>query len=357
MEENNRVQKGHISIDFRHIWQILWERRMLFFKVWAITLVLSCLWVLPQPRYYTTEVSVAPENADAQEMGSLASLASSFGVNIANGSSDAIYPMLYPDLFESTKFVVGLLDIKVRTKDGEVETDYYTYLKDHQKKNVLTAPFRAVTKWVKSFFAHPEPEIPGKDGQRFNPFELSRATNGIVKKVQQDITCTFSRTTNVVTISVTDQDPLVCALLADSVKEHLQAFITDYRTKKARLDLEYYSRLTAEAKSNYEKTRMKYAAMADASTNISLRSVELKVEDMENDMQTKYNIYTAMNTRLEAAMAKVQEKTPAFTELKNATVPIKPAGPKRMIFVAAMLFVATCATIGKLFWNELVAWF
>ena len=345
------------SLDFKKILQTLWSKKTIFFKVWGITFLLSCLWILPQPRYYTTEVSVAPESADAKEVGSLASLASNFGVNIGNGSSDAIYPQLYPDLFESTKFIVGLLDIKVRTKDGEVETDYYTYMKKHQKKNIYMLPFLSLKRWITSFFTPQEEEIPGKDGKRFDPFELSRSTTGIIKDIQKNIQCTYSRTTDVVTIEVTDQDPLVCALLADSIKQHLQDFITDYRTKKSRIDLEYYNMLTAEAKANYEKARLKYAAFSDASTNVSLRSVELKMQDMENDMQTKYNVYTAMSTRLEAAMAQVQENTPAFTELKNATVPIKPAGPKRMIFVAVMLFLATCGTIINLFHKELKEWF
>ena len=107
------------NIDFAKIWPALLSKKKLFFKVWGITFILSCIWILPQPRYYTTEVSVAPESAEAKDMGNLASLASNFGVNIGNGSSDAIYPQLYPDLFESTKFLVGLLDIKVRTTDGK----------------------------------------------------------------------------------------------------------------------------------------------------------------------------------------------------------------------------------------------
>ena len=41
------------------------------------------------------------------------------------------------------------------------------------------------------------------------------------------------------------------------------------------------------------------------------------------------------------ARAKLQEKTPSFTTLIGATVPIKPAGPKRMLFVAFMLVLAT----------------
>jgi uncharacterized protein involved in exopolysaccharide biosynthesis len=80
--------------------------------------------------------------------------------------------------------------------------------------------------------------------------------------------------------------------------------------------------------------------MADASTNITLRSVELKLEDIENDMQLKLNAYTTLNNQLQAAKAKVQEHTPAFTVIKGASVPIKPAGPKRMFFVLGMLILS-----------------
>jgi uncharacterized protein involved in exopolysaccharide biosynthesis len=70
-------------------------------------------------------------------------------------------------------------------------------------------------------------------------------------------------------------------------------------------------------------------------------------------MQMKYNLYTAMNTRLEAAMAKVQESTPVFTTLKSASVPLKPAGPKRIIFIVVWLFLTTFGTIAYLFFREI----
>ena len=58
----------------------------------------------------------------------------------------------------------------------------------------------------------------------------------------------------------------------------------------------------------------------------------------------KYNTYQAMSTQLEAMKAKLQERTPAFTILTNATVPVLPAGPKRMLFVLAMLVLGTVVT-------------
>lgn len=355
MEEK---KKDKIRIDFSEVARKIWGEKRLFLKVWGITFILSCVWILPQPRYYNTSVSIAPESSDmSKNMGSLASMASSFGLNLGNSSSDAIYPQLYPDLLKSSEFLVGLLDIQIETKDGKIKTDYYTYLKDKQKQNILLLPWNSFRDWISSLTEKKEAPIKGKNGKRFDPFRLNKETKDIIDNVSENINCTYSRTTDVVTITVKDQDPLACALLADSIKEHLQSFITDYRTKKSRVDYEYYKRLTAEAKNNYDKARMRYASFSDANEDALLQSVRSKITDLENEMQLKYNIYSAMNTRLEAAQAKVQESTPVFTTLNNATVPIKPAGPKRMIFVAVMLFLATCGTIFKLFKKELTEWF
>ena len=40
------------------------------------------------------------------------------------------------------------------------------------------------------------------------------------------------------------------------------------------------------------------------------------------------------------ADSKLQERIPAFTTLQNASVPVKHAGPKRIITVAALMVLA-----------------
>ena len=68
-----------------------------------------------------------------------------------------------------------------------------------------------------------------------------------------------------------------------------------------------------------------------------LTSFRAKQNDLENDMQLKFNTYTAMNTQYQAAVAKLQERTPAFTTIQGAAVPYKASGPKRMAFVLGMV--------------------
>lgn len=195
---------------------------------------------------------------------------------------------------------------------------------------------------IKKLFAEKETQIKGVS--KSSPYMLSKRQDGIAEDIRKNITISIDKKTAVITITAQAQDPLICKTLADSVKQRLQVFITNYRTSKSRVDEEYYKNLASEAKHEYEKARQLYGSYADANTDLQLASLRSKQEDLENDMQLKYNAYSTMMTQYQAAKAKVQERTPAFTIVKGAAVPVKASGPKRMIFVLSMLFLAFIAT-------------
>ena len=325
-------------IDLRVIFSKIWAKRKIYYIVLPIVFILSCAYILCIPRTYSSSLSLAPEISNNSNLGgTIGSLASSFGIDIGNmETSDAINPMLYPDLMEDNGFVVGLFNIKVATEDGSVKCSYYDYLTKHQEHPFWTKGINS----IKNLFAKEE-EVKANGGTQMNPYMLSKKQDGVASAIRKSISISIDKKTAVITISTEAQDPLICKTLADSVKERLQVYITNYRTRKARVDEQYYKTLMTEAKHEYEKARQRYGSYADANTDVQLASLQSKQDDMENDMQLKYNAYSAMLTQYQAAKAKVQERTPAFTVVKGAAVPIKPSGPKRLIFVIGMCFVAT----------------
>lgn len=310
-----------------------------FIKVLGLTFVLSSVIIFSIPRYYTSEISLAPELDNSLPSGAISSIASSFGFDLNDmQTSDAITPMLYPDLMDDNAFVVKMFDIKINTLDGEISTSYLDYLRNHQKKAWWIYPIE----WIKGLF--PKKASTTTSGYEDDPYFLSRSDNEIATLIRDNVGITIDKKTGVIKIKTQAQDALVCKMVADSVRSRLQDFITEYRTSKARIDYDYYKRLADDAKKEYEKKRQIYANLADANTKVALKSVEMKMEDMENDLQLKFNAYSTINTQLQASKAKVQERTPAFTVIKGAAVPLRPAGPKRMIFVATMLILAFMAT-------------
>lgn len=333
----------------------MWALRVFYLKVWVIVFVLSCVWVLAIPRTYRCEVELAPEDTD-NNMGSISSIASSFGLNVGSNSSDAIYPRLYPDLMKSNEFIVDIMGINVKTLDGSIDTDYYTYLSQHLKKNWITQPFISMKRFIYRIIRNRN--VSPSDGvKEIDPFMLSYYDYELALLIKKNIVCSVDKRTNVITISVTDQDKLICATLADSVRQLLQQYITDYRTKKACVDAMHYKALADSTKIEYDKAMERYTSYSDSHRNAALQSSISERDKLQKDMEMKYSTYRGMVMQYELMQGKVQEHTPAFTVLKSASVPVRAAGPKRVRFVLSMLVLSTIlATFWKLH-KELLEWF
>lgn len=326
-------KEGYINM--LEIIQIVKDEKKLFFISLPITMVISSLFIICVPRSYTTSAMIVPEMENPSTVGGLSSLVSSFGFDIGNATgTDAISPLLYPDLLNDNGFVVDLLKIKVETQDGTLKCSYYDYLKKHQKRSWWTKMIASVKRFFKS--KDEDVKFGNKKGIFTNPYYLSKKENDIVEAVRSNIKLIVNKKTGVITIYTEAQDAFVCKNLADSVSTQLQKFITNYRTQKARHDVDYYKSLTAKTKADYEKARRLYGTYSDANMDLVLTSVRSKQDDLENDMQLKFNAYTAMVTQLQAAEAKLRERTPAFTMLQSASVPIRPTKPLRVFFVLAM---------------------
>lgn len=341
MEETNIQTQGKELkvIDLSAIVKKLIANRKLYYKSIPIAFVLSCIYILGIPRTYSSEAKLAPEMDNSLSNGTLGNIAATFGFDLSEmQTTDAITPLLYPDLMEDNGFVTSLFKIQVESADKEIKTTYYDYLCSHQKANIWMVPFGKLKELLKS------KQDQDKGETIFNPYYLSKKDDEIAGSIRSNVKLSVDKKTGVITITTTAQDPLICKTIADSVSGRLQKFITKYRTNKARTDYEYYKKLCYEAKQDYERKRQQYASFSDASTNVALRSIELKMEDMENDLQLMFNAYSTINTQMQASKAKVQQQTPVFTIIKGASVPVKASGPKRMLFVIGMLFLTFLGT-------------
>ena len=319
------------------LWQDIKKHKKLYYKVLGITFIVSAIITLSIPNYYKCTVMLAPELSGGNKSTSgLASLASSFGVNLgsANSGMDAILPTFYPDLMNSVTFRASLFPIKIHREDEMETMSYYDYLKDNQKLSWWSAGLKAVF----SLFKQEETD------SSVNTFKLTKEQSAAVETIGEKVVCDVDNKTMVITIDVTDQDPLICATMADSVRVRLQDFITDYRTSKARVDLDYTKKLYAEAKAKYDQARSKYATYADANQRVFLERVRSEQSELQTELQLAETAYTQIAGRLQLAEAKVQEETPAFTTLQPATVPIKKAGPQRSKQCLIFLILAFIAT-------------
>ena len=336
-EEKRSHEIDIIKIAF----QVLKQWRYLL-KFVAVGTVFGLLIALSTYRKYQSSVVLAPEFSSGTGglSGGLADLAESFGVSSGGTRSmDAIYPDLYPDIFMSTEFIQSLYDVPVRLEKDPKQRTYLQHLL-HDVKNPWWNMPRI---WINNLMK-PKNSINDK-GQK-DAYTISRDEWGFIMSIQADISCIVDKKTSVITISVEDQDPMVAAIMADTLQHRLQEYVTNYRTAKARVDVEHYKKLTFDAKEKYERARRLYASSSDANTEIILQSVNSKIEDLENDMQLKYNVYTQCLTQLKTAEAKLQERTPAFTIIQPAKTNPKAVSTPKIVIL--LLWVAISCVIGSI---------
>ena len=335
-------------IDLKEVIKKLKAEKKRFYYALPITFVCTYLIIFCIPRYYTSSVSMAPEPTGSMPAlsGSLSSLASSFGLSSLSkmNSSDALNVDIYPDIISSYDFLAELMTIEVETKDGDVKTNYYQYLRDHQAQPWWGYIVGTVSNWFSD-----DEGIDSINGQeKINIFHLTKKQNALFALAQKNIACAIDKKTDIISIVVKDQDPKVCALMADSTCRKLQEFIVSYRTSKARIDYEYYQKLTEEAKKDYDKALVNFSRFSVANADLVLSSMKAKEDYLESEMQLKYNVYTAMSTQMQSAGAKLQEATPAFTVIQSASMPVKAAGPKRVLIAVAMTILVAIGLTAKI---------
>ncbi len=345
MEEKNKI----LNINIIEVIRLLIADKKKICIYSGVAGVIGVLLAFGTPKIYKSTVILAPEESGSGFSGSISSLASMVGMNMKIGQTgDALYPEIYPELMGSTNFVVGLFPVKV-TKSKTHETySYMEYIQNHQKLAVTDYPIALIT-MIKEKFS--EDDNPGPN-HIINPRHLTKKEDEVARAIKGNIDCSVDKKTNVISIVVKDQDPEIAATIADSVQVHLQQAITDYRTKKARIDLEYMQELFVEAKQQYTKARQIYASYCDANSKIALQSVQSKIDDLENEMQLKYNIYQQVVEQLQLAKAKVQERTPAFTIVQNATVPIKHSSRPKVVTLIIWMFLGFVLRSFMLFWRN-----
>lgn len=356
---NPPLNEEEVEIDLMEYARKLWKARKLLLKVAGIATIVGLIVAFTTPKEYTVNVSLAPELGNSRRSNSLSSIASMLGVGgmSMSGETDALNVTLYPNVVSSTPFIIDLLDTPIQTLDEEEpDTTLVEYLKTNKANmlgTIMALPGKAIGAIVSLFKEKEEVEE-----KAINPFQLTWGEAKSVSKLRSMITASVDKKTGVTSISVTMQDPLVAALVTDTVLNKLKEHIIDYRISKAKEDCRYYEKLYNESQDNYYKAQKAYAEYLDANKNIILRSVQIEGERLQNEMNLAYNVYNQMAGQLQMGRARVQEAKPMFTIIEPATVPIFPSGISRKMILIGIVFLAIAAAsawilFGQDYWNIL----
>lgn len=336
--EGNK-QKTEISeIDIAALFYKLYLNRKKIYKAIGIGIVAGVVIGFSQPKKYKVEVSLSPESGISGTSG-LSGIASMFGLGNASAGlgEDALTFNMFPEIVKTNPFALEMLQIPIQTQKGDCVI-LYDYL-DTEKKpwwsHIMEAP-RMLVEGIKSLFKEEQ-----KDSVKvIDPFRLTPEQNGRIGMLKKILEVETDKKSNMTKVTVSLQDPLAAAIVADSAVHKLQEYITDYRTRKAKQDYDFQFNLCEQYKKEYFEAQQEYAKFADANRNVILQAVTSEKDRLQKNLSLAEQIYSQSMGQLQVLRGKVQEAKPVFAVVEPATVPLAPASPRKMLIIIAFAFLA-----------------
>lgn len=340
-----------LSIDLGKYWRILkhhWKTLMW----WSIAgFAFGCIVALATPRKFVCISKLAPE-LSSTATSRLSSVATLVGfTSSVLGTTDAVYPMVYPDLVHSPEFIVELFDMPVDFVDkrDSVHTTLYDYMENYSGRtavgNILFAPMTLLGNIME--------KIKGEDEANdsvvvYDAFNLTRKQGMVYKTLCKCIEAEIDRKTLVVTIKTTLDNRFICAELSRKVNENIEKYVTRYRTEKAIHDRDYYQKMYDDSRDEYFEAQNRYTRYVDSHQGIILQRVNVEGERLKNEANLKYQLYSSMAQQLQGAEAKVQLETPVFAEVVSPTVPFRNVNSRKkqaLVFAFIALIVGSATVL------------
>lgn len=337
------------EIDYKELLAKAWAGRKLIILVTGIFIVFGLISALTMTRKYTTTVTLVPELGKSASASSLSSITSMLGLggNRSGTSADAYNVTVYPEVVASTPFVTRLFDIHVSDPENEIDTTLIGYL-----TRETFSISGLVVKPIMSLFANDSIETTNK----VDIFRLTEKQAQIVEYLNKAIIADVDKKTGETTITVTMDNPVIAATVADTVCSYLREYITEYRTKKAREDLANYQRIADESHQKYLQASRAYAYYQDHNRGLILNAAISEGTRLSNELNIASQVYSQMKLQAEAARGKLIDEKPVFAIIQPASVPLQPDNSRKKVLLIWTFvgFALSCAWVlyGKDYWNK-----
>lgn len=331
-------QTENQEIDLIALFRKLYINRKNIYKAVGIGIAAGIIIGFSLPRTYQVDVNLSPESG-VSATGGLSGIASMLGLGSASAGfgEDALTFNMFPEIVKTNPFALEMLQIPIQTQKGD-SIILYDYL-DTEKKSwwgyAMGAPGMLIG-GIKSLFKEEQ-----KDSiKAIDPFRLTPEQSGRIGMLKKILEVKTDKKNNMTKVTVSLQDPLAAAIVADSAVHKLQEYITDYRTRKAKQDYDFQLSLCKQYKKVYFEAQQEYAKFADANRNVILQTVTSEKERLQKNLTLAEQIYSQSMGQLQVLRGKVQEAKPVFAVVEPATVPLVPTSPKKMLIIIAFAFLA-----------------
>jgi len=238
----------------------------------SVFLTFTYVQFIKQPLYVSWATVLLPSSVSGN-LGSLAGLASQFGVNVPVGNqADLSSPLLFPELLRSRTFAEKILD-----------------------KNFYTEKFGKELSLLAILTHGDEPPKIGRD----TLVTTALSSLGKILEFDQDPLSTFS------VIKVTASEPIFAKELAEVVLVELEALNRFFKSQTVNEKTSFIEERIASVEDDLESSETSLKTFNEKNRQISSPSLQLVQERLTREVEIQKGIFLTLKQQLE--LAKIEE--------------------------------------------------
>lgn len=342
------------DISLSEIFENLWKGRRKILIALSFFIVIGLFHYTFAPDDYISSSKLLQENYTESGGSDGLRLLNQFGgFNLGSSNSGkGIPPELYPEIIESVDFQQRILFQPVTFSNYQSELTLFEYFNEYYERPFRERVYSTITNYtiklpftllrhIRSIFSGTQEDQP------LEKIEESVTENDVVilsprfrhamNQVKNRVTLDFED--SVLEVDVKLSDPMASSQINAIIGERISEYIINYRSEKAKQNLQFVENLHRAAKERYEQAQLVHANFVDKNQGSLTAKATIELERLEDERALTFEIYSSMSQRLEEAKIRLQEETLIFTTIQK---PILPTSPER----SSILIIPAFAILG-----------
>ena len=313
MPPSNHCQNRASDLSLSLVLCVIREKRRQIARNVLLALLFAMVSMFFLPRRYHSNMQMVIEEHSYVASG-IKTASVMLGVNIGDpaGMYDAFLPITYPEFLQDNRLLGHLIFSEVTTADGRTMS-YGAYLRKH----------------------HTPLSVADKDLRR-----PSETLDSLMKAVRKQLRVRYNSKKGVLIMDASADDPSVCRQVCQSMGDYLLHFITSYRVKKQRAEVEHFAKVEVQQKRQLEKAQKALAEFNDSHWGTVLPSEEKRKNQLADEVVALRRLYESVKVEYQMSRARLQDITPAFVVYNRPAIPCEKTGVGRIFFCCCLMFLS-----------------
>jgi hypothetical protein len=363
MPLNNRKMDQEIQkddeIDLLALLLKIWDGRRTILKYFIIFLFIGIFVAIFSKKEYTATSLVLAQESGSSSGGGLSGLASLAGINLGSSSGELISPKLYTSIATSIPFQRKMTQVSIQTSKDSAPITYEQYCQKYQKAGVLDVVKKytiGLPGVIIGAFSSKDKEVvpqPTADGA-LEVYSVTPEEKELFSLLSSQLQITNNEKDNTISFSFSMEDPVAAAQMLSQAKKTLQETIIEFKTRKAKSQLEFIKKQYEEAEKNFKEKQLRLAAFQDSNRGLITAVPMTRQTQLQAEYSLANNVYIELAKQLENQKIKLQEDTPAFIDIEPVSIPLEKSKPRRGMIIAIWGFLGMVIGIGTILGRDFI---